>query len=1142
MSEILYNKSFNENFISPEKLFNSYIENDSPNFILIVPTGKQVRKLSSEFIRDYVQKTGKPISPPKIFTLQTFTKFIFSKIEELRDKIFISESFQLELIDQAAKESELEYFFRNIKNIKSTTELNRNLLERILSIVYGIKEDGITPIKMELDFVENYSDITNETRYRDILKIYQNYQKLLKNTYMDYAESLNLINKVLFPTEIAQFNLFTENPTTENKVNYIFKKTDLILFYGFSEFKLPEIEFISKLTQSELNVMLNLDYNPKNGPIFGNLEDAVAYFQANNLKLKTLQIQNESEKNHFLRNYLFEAEQKNYLVSKQVYFEKSKLFEDSIQIISAKNKSDEVNAITKLCKYLILKEGINSNDICIASRRADSYSTEFRESFKIHNIPANISDRFKLETSRPINAIFSVLNLIMRKYQINDIIKVINSPYLNLNVHPDKELSDRINLIRVLKKYNIKTGYLYGGIERVIIKLNKQISLLEDIKSDKSANNLLEYELNSLNYEISEIKLAVSDLIFLKEIFSEIPKKLSLYEFANIIKEEIIGKFKLRQKITRNYYSLQERSEKLSKIEYFYLLDEIEKDSNAINEFTRILDEMVFLLQDRYKNYLPSFQELFNKLRITVSAGRYQIKEKSNYGVNITSLEQTRGFDYKVLILCGAIDGEMPISYSPEKFLGKALNNSDLRHFNSERMLFYQFLTNGNSDTDKKFYLFHPKLQDDEELIRSQFIDSLTYVAEIPKMIDLTNAKSLPIWYTAISSETELHEKIELDSIYEAKVNNRFNAIEHVNEFTNYYPEVILSELTQDYVESMINRENHIFSVSEIENYHSCPYKYFMQRVINISVEEPESNYLDSLESGTILHDIMYDFYIEMQKRQAQLNPGAIVANPISNDLPEFKPVKLEAKKKNEYLDLLFELARRKFNIQSDDEIYKFYAVQEYFSTTKRTGIIEFWLDYELQRVVQNWKYLPSLFEIGFDSKYTIKPVDLKKFKIKGKIDRLEVYSDDEAIKFLIADYKSGSRGIVNNKEIQNGEKFQMPLYIAAAKSILKEYYQIEAKNVGAVYYIFKFFEEEAQHSYVLALQDSSINAAKFPKNNFLPEESLDNDEVINNSIEAASAIIERIEARDFSIIPVKGDETCKYCKFSDICRINEMS
>ena len=57
-------------------------------------------------------------------------------------------------------------------------------------------------------------------------------------------------------------------------------------------------------------------------------------------------------------------------------------------------------------------------------------------------------------------------------------------------------------------------------------------------------------------------------------------------------------------------------------------------------------------------------------------------------------------------------------------------------------------------------------------------------------------------------------------------------------------------------------RRKHIYSVTELEIYAGCPFQYFINNVLRFRVEEDETDdELSGLERGSLLHDVLFDFY-----------------------------------------------------------------------------------------------------------------------------------------------------------------------------------------------------------------------------------------------------------------------------------------
>ena len=60
-----------------------------------------------------------------------------------------------------------------------------------------------------------------------------------------------------------------------------------------------------------------------------------------------------------------------------------------------------------------------------------------------------------------------------------------------------------------------------------------------------------------------------------------------------------------------------------------------------------------------------------------------------------------------------------------------------------------------------------------------------------------------------------------------------------------------------------------IYSVTELEIYAGCPFRYFINNVLRFRVEEEETeDELSGLERGSLLHDVLFEFYNNRRNRK----------------------------------------------------------------------------------------------------------------------------------------------------------------------------------------------------------------------------------------------------------------------------------
>ena len=491
MAQILCNHSYSINNAgsdATELLEKAITEDRLESLILIVPTGKLVRRYKEDIIRKYFKEHEKPVHKLNIYTLQTFINYCFWKIPEFRKYRLVSDAYRLALFEEAAAQANLKFFTHNDKQLSSS------ILDRLENIIYGLKEDGIEVANLKADIESAGTDIALDydlPRLSDIASLYQSYQKILSNKFLDQPEMLNLINQY-FPDEdkansnksnnahlnkniegniLELFNEENINPAPKlsnmneingkitkinHKIDELFEPKQLILMLGFSEFKLPEVKFISKFSTSAVPLNIRIDYSIENGPLFGTLEDAIISLQNSGFhlfqnppsaaKINTDIVQiNPSA---YIRRWLFNTEKEiqNPELSKM------------IKIIAADSRTGEIKAIAKLIKYLVKHRAIPLNEMCICLPNPDTYSNLFREIFTQYKIPANITDRFSLANSPVIGAVFAVLDIITRGFNSNDINRALQSKYLTFQPDEDRTGSssiDSANIFEVANKWRI---------------------------------------------------------------------------------------------------------------------------------------------------------------------------------------------------------------------------------------------------------------------------------------------------------------------------------------------------------------------------------------------------------------------------------------------------------------------------------------------------------------------------------------------------------------------------------------------------------------------------------------------------------------------------------------------------------------
>ncbi len=212
-----------------------------------------------------------------------------------------------------------------------------------------------------------------------------------------------------------------------------------------------------------------------------------------------------------------------------------------------------------------------------------------------------------------------------------------------------------------------------------------------------------------------------------------------------------------------------------------------------------------------------------------------------------------------------------------------------------------------------------------------------------------------------------------------------------------------------------------VVSATRLELLAGCPYAYFLNYVLGISkpdeLEYDQTRWLDPLQRGTLLHEILCGFMRELRERAESVDPerhrglmGEIAEASIGATRDEIPPPS----------DGIFQRERK--------ELYE--SLEVFLKAEKnRTRPVE-----------------PVLFEAGFGLKHhdgegirdaVELPVTAEsRLRVGGKIDRVDRV---EANHYRVIDYKSGSyRRYEDIVCFDGGRSIQHALYSRAAEAILR--------------------------------------------------------------------------------------------------------
>lgn len=1186
--------------------------------VFIVPTGRRGRLLQRTAVQSSARigdaQTGSVVQGHmRIHTLESF-------ISECARNIFgnallrLSDAYVAALMEEAASKADLQFFSR------PEQELGPATLERLTNVVLGLKEDGVTPESLRLD-IRNArlgdEDITDIKRLSDIERLFAAYEALLGDHLADRSRLLIYSNEYLRGERdkdgrrIASKQVETpstpdvlksaERLKTTERWDEILKGVDAIYIDGFSEFKPPEIDFLALLSAAQPHVRIFLDYSERNGPLFGNLQSTFEL-------LRTVGYDDYTEDQNE-RNLFYEPEEhtppdsylRRWLFNTELDIRNTGL-DEVTQVWGAASRIEEVRLIAREIKHLTLKadEGIAAAEICIVMRRPEFYADLFREVFAEYDIPSNVTDRFSMASSPVAVAIFAVIDLALQGFRREDVGRALQNPYISFaGGRQGKERKgglDGTNLLKVAQRLRIAGGHRNGGASAWVRRIESRLEVLRR-RLEQSVHDAArdEDELRELRREQRECERALDDFSVLRNAVPPADEHLTPFEFAASVKRRIIRDLGIRESIIR-FQAAAGNIEQNNQVRRAQTVAEVEKDARAYTAMLELIDELAYIQQERgggpELTATKAFRFYADRLRTAARARRYQVREQIGFGVTITSLEQIRNIPFRVTFICGLVDGEFPAVYVPESFLGKDLPQTEDRFMRSERMQFYQALTNAPkliAAGDKRLYLTYPRFRGADELVRSPFVDALlkiTNLEAVGRVIELDvddastgdAARHVLGLRQAIAGSEELLAAMGRISV-QADTTGKDEAMEHLAaaaEDLNRAAEArrvrrgarqpILTsrvdlqknKLTAPAADVFNARVHKPTSISALEQYAQCPYQYFADRVLRLEVQEEFDNALSPLERGALLHRILFHFYREQQVDQ--LADGHTFALPAADPaLPVLAPVFLDRNKQAHYQQRLRAIGEREFeHLRFEHPLFDVER-EEILGGDKQRGLLDIWLQEELKRSeTPEWNYAPALFEWAFGRDDTdkqggvIPAADLGDgLKLTGKIDRVDAdirgLDGGAPLDAAIIDYKSGQASKQpGNSRIKRGLSLQMPLYSLVLEKVLHENYNIDGAVRAALYLALTPDPRPAAGRDIDArtlkavLTDKETGKALGLSTRSLLPDTTDAIDLRTEALNFARGYIANIAGGAFNITPVE-TAICTFCDYAPLCRIREL-
>ena len=786
----------------------------------------------------------------------------------------------------------------------------------------------------------------------------------------------------------------------------------------------------------------------------------------------------------------------------------------NISLLCPANIHGEINCAADKISYLLHKEGLKLEDFLILIPKTEVYEDIIPVVFEKYGINY-FMDSKTLFASKPFIRFFTaILEIAAYGFSYERIMVYLKSGFLNISERD----------IDIFENYLLASGFShkhYQSEKPFSFNPDKKLFNLEYINRIKEValNPLINFIGLKGRKSVKKINQAVLALLLENHIKENYQKQTDLF---------------LKQGNT-----------------------ELAKDSESVwNTLMTVLaqaDDLFGSTAVTFKKYYEIFTSAISDIKIG------SVPPLINQ-VIISETQNFRTTDAKVVMVLGCLEGDFPKSFSEDGLIsdkerdelfekGIVLAPGAFDKQWDEQLLVYSVITSPK----EKLILSAPiAASDGSELLCSDIFSDIKNVFPLltEELYDENNISKLPQSRESAFDSLLImlcknqNNPKKLPPLWKAL----YNEFEKISEYKKRLDNIRQSldfEKGRDKLDKktakLLYGEPLLMSVSKLEKYNSCAFSYFL--TYGLMANERKKASLQSSDIGTVLHYVLSVYFAERKKETADYR--TITKKAVQREVEKII-------KSNE------ELAESVIYETSSYYRYMLLKIAD-IATATAWKIVKFYAQSSFR---------PYGFEIKIDSDGTFPPYTVVledgEAKIRGFIDRMDVFEKDGKKFFNIVDYKSSDKK-TDPHLAEIGVRFQPLLYAGIVKENLENsqpaammYMKMDdptaefskkpteeelEKNILNQISLNGIITEEEEILKELDEEYGKKDAVHFTptgKNCTYPPKELE--KMINQALETAKQTTKKISEGGIEINPIiEGSKfnACQYCKFSSCCKIN---
>ena len=569
---------------------------------------------------------------------------------------------------------------------------------------------------------------------------------------------------------------------------------------------------------------------------------------------------------------------------------------------------------------------------------------------------------------------------------------------------------------------------------------------------------------------------------------------------------------------------------------------EREREFRALNRFIKLLNQLNWIQDYLYGEKEFNLRRFYQNLILILQDATYNIKEWSNYGVQILPRLEIQSVNLKVLFIGGLIEGKFPRQYTRDIFFNDSERqvmglNACEDLLDQDRFLFYQLL----SSPIQQVALSYPAFEQDIGLLRSTFIANLLDIYDVEVNEKDINEKNLlsnksTVEYIGKNLKEGLSKDDKLifqDWLMPENLDKAeywLDAVEIINakndrrQITEFEGNLSANLEIMKFLKT--ENSHRPFSVTALESYAFCPMQYFLQRILLLPEEEEHEETISALDRGLLIHKILFRFYTHLKKIGKHLRAW-------------------------EHKELLYKIADEEFEKMPYSGLLWTLEKENIFGNNEHVGLWDTFLEIE-EKETKSSGFQPQYFEVSFgytgsddsqDEISTDEPMVIRRandeIRIVGKIDRIDCNAQNQAVVF---DYKTGSVNPYTVTKIYDGSSLQLPIYLEYVRQRLQDMGKNYIPVAGAYYQVKDV--NACKRKIVLADNERTqklnvTGTGRLPNKKFTYQsKSITFRQMIDRSLKFVIDYVEDLNNGNFQHTRDPEDLRCsQYCPYNKVCR-----